>query len=83
MAHANLTLVLPRLFPQVLSRALHFEVNRLSPRVLCTTLDREGYPCGDPAVLQYLPDGDEADCAKCLRRRQLKEALRSLEVSRG
>lgn len=47
----------------------------------CTHLDEGGYECGDPAIVQFLPDGDEGDCPKHLRLRELRAAL--AEVSRG
>lgn len=71
MAHATLPSLPPPPFPQT-------QLLQLST---CTHADRDGYECGDPAVVQMLPDGDEACCAKHLRLRQLRAAL--AEVSRG
>jgi len=79
MAHANLPLLTHPSFPQVLTQALHFEVTRVC-RPFCTHVDLEGCECGDPAIIQFLPDGDEADCSKHLRMRQLKGSFG--EVSR-
>lgn len=62
-----------------LQRAHAIKLERQLPN--CTHLDQEGYECGDPAIVQVLPDGDEADCAKHLRVKLLREAL--AEVSCG
>ena len=51
------------------------------PVLGCTHIDEGGYECADPAVIQFLPDGDEAACSKHLRLKQLKAALE--EVGRG
>lgn len=82
MAHATVSPLTHPSFPQVFTQALTSEINRVS-QLFCTHVDVEGCECGDPAVVQFLPDGDQADCGKHLRLRQLKAALRSLEVSRG
>jgi hypothetical protein len=53
-----------------LQRAQQIKLDRQLPN--CTHLDQGGYQCGDPAIVQFLPNGDEAYCGKHLR-----------EVSRG
>lgn len=62
-----------------LRRAHQIKTERQLPN--CTHLDQGGYECGDPGIFQLLPDGDQADCAKHLRLRQLRAAL--AEVSCG
>lgn len=83
MAHATVARVTS---PDVLSAALSLFIERIfsQPEISlasCTQLDEGGYECGDPAVLQMLPDGDEACCGKHLRQKHLREAL--AEVRRG
>ena len=91
MSHETLPVLAHPEFPQVVTGTIErylARVDQILPQVhpspelsLCTHFDEDDYECGDPAVIQFLPDGDEGDCAKHLRRRQLREAL--AEVSRG
>jgi hypothetical protein len=71
-ATRNLPLLHHSSFPQVFAQAIHFEVTQLFHPCLCTHVDLGGYECAGEAVIQFLPDGDEAACTKHLR-----------EVSRG
>ena len=46
-------------------------VERLQPlsnRVLCNAIRDDGAECEEEAVIQYLPDGDDARCLRHLRR---------------
>lgn len=53
---------------------------QLRNAVNCTYPNDEGDECGDPAVIQVLPIGDDALCARHLRKAKLSQSLAAIEA---